>query len=97
MVTHQRTCTFSTDNQNEGIKKSSLEITPVIIDSQQTPLPPPGPQVGGPPPEKKLKIVLNGEDLKDFVKAKDNEMKGIEDQDWRQLFWKLVLQSFWSI
>lgn len=68
MVSHQRSCAFSTDsptNKDEievtgSVKRPSLEITPV-----------------GHQPEKKMKIVLNGESLKEFVMSKQ-EIK-IED------------------
>ena len=55
MVTHQRTCSFNTEVNNEE------DSEPTIISSS--------------PPEKKIKLVLNGEDLKDFIKAKDAEMQ----------------------
>ena len=78
MVSHQRTCVFSTDTPKDGAdsqqnpqqtivnKRPSLEITAVnptlnqqFNNSNQT------------PPEKRMKIVLNGESLKEFVMSKD--------------------------
>ena len=84
MVSHQRTCVFSTDTPKDGAdsqqnpqqtivnKRPSLEITAVNptlnqqfnnsnqqYNSNQT------------PPEKRMKIVLNGESLKEFVMSKD--------------------------
>lgn len=55
MVTHQRTCPFSTDTDQPGAgeKRASLEITPVSE-------------------PKKLRIVLNGESLKEFVMSKND-------------------------
>ena len=78
MVSHQRTCVFSTDTPKDGAdsqqnpqqtivnKRPSLEITAVnptlnqqFNNSNQS------------PPEKRMKIVLNGESLKEFVMSKD--------------------------
>ena len=78
MVSHQRSCAFSTDNpkdsnsdsqhqQQNPKKRPSLEITAVKNgDSSSSPV-----LVAQPPPEKRLKIVLNGESLKEFVMSKD--------------------------
>ena len=63
-------------NHQLAPKRPSLEITAVKNVSDSTfPAPnitaSPSPQSFQPPPEKRLKIVLNGESLKEFVMSKD--------------------------
>ena len=75
MVTHQRTCPFSTDETNGssqelsgGVHSSgptptgSLQITPVLKTSSN----------GTSPPEKRMKVVLSGLKLKTFIENQTN-------------------------
>ena len=80
MVTHQRTCTFSTDETRNGSSPNStstsgfqnsgngsLQITPVFVSNTS-------PTSSGPPPQKRVKLVLSGLKLKSFIASKDAEM-----------------------
>ena len=87
MVSHQKDCEFSTDSPKETqedisaqiTKRPGLQITPVI-----TPVSNHSPQnqlnlsPNDPPAAKRMKIVLNGESLKEFVMARKDEQMTLD-------------------
>ena len=63
MVSHQKSCSLNSE-------ATGLPTQPISVQPQQI-----SPSLGSPPPEKRFKVVLNSDEIKNLIRAKDEEIR----------------------